>query len=307
MELKGRIFNIQRFSVHDGPGVRDTIFMKGCPLRCLWCSNPESQSFAPQIGWRGKKCIGCGACLEACPEKALSRAEDGAIVRDTGSCTLCLACVKVCYAQAMHVYGEEYTVDEVYAKVRNQPMAWRSDGGVTVSGGEPLSQADFVGALLEKFRRYSLHTAIETTLYAPFENVAKVVPHASLVYADMKFFSDEKHRKYTGVGNERIKANLKRLKTEFPGAELVVRTPLIPGINDDDAELDAIVDFLRDVPGLDDYELLPFHAFGQPKYEQLGLEYAVKDIVPPDKEEVEKRNNVLRERLGLRRKEAVTV
>lgn len=296
---KGRIFNIQKFSVHDGPGVRDTIFMKGCPLRCLWCSNPESQSPQPQIGWREKKCIGCGVCLKVCPSGALSRAEDGRIQRDNSKCTLCMSCVKHCYAKAMHVYGEALTVDELYSRVRNQPLAWRSDGGVTVSGGEPLMQAEFVAELLARFRRYAIHTAIETTLFASWEKVALVAAQCSLIYADMKFFSCEKHKQYTGVENTIIKENLLRLKTEFPSVELIVRTPVIPGINDDEEELNNIADFLKQVPGLNDYELLPFHSFGAPKYEQLGMDYAVKDLKSQDKEILLIQNNELRKRIGL--------
>ena len=297
--LKGRIFNIQKFSVHDGPGVRDTVFMKGCPLRCLWCSNPESQSPQPQIGWREKKCIGCGVCLKVCPSGALFRGEDGRIERDNKKCTLCMKCVKHCYAKAMHVYGEALDVDELYARIRNQPLAWRSDGGVTVSGGEPLMQAEFVAALLAKFRRYAIHTAIETTLFAGWEKVALVAAQCSLIYADMKFFSAEKHKKYTGVDNALIKENLLRLKKEFPTVELIVRTPVIPGINDDEEELNNIADFLKQVPGLNDYELLPFHSFGAPKYEQLGTDYAVKDLKSQDKEILLIQNNELRKRIGL--------
>lgn len=297
-EPAGRIFNIQKFSVHDGPGVRDTVFMKGCPLRCVWCSNPESQSPLPQIGWRDKKCIGCNVCLNVCPSGALVRDSEGRIVRDRSRCTLCMECVHKCYAKAMHVYGEELSVDEVYRRVRDKPLAWRSDGGVTVSGGEPLMQAAFVAALLEKFRRLSIHTAIETTLYAPWEKVALVVAQCSLVYADMKFFSPEKHKKYTGVDNALIKENMLRLKKEFPGVELIVRTPVIPGINDAPEELNAIADFLKDV-SLDDYELLPFHAFGAPKYEQLGMHYEVAGLKGQDKDEIAALNDELRRRIGL--------
>lgn len=297
--LKGRIFNIQKFSVHDGPGVRDTVFMKGCPLRCLWCSNPESQSILPQIGWREKKCIGCGACLKACPAGALYRARDGRIGRDNSKCTLCMECVRHCYAKAMHVYGEAVTVDELYSRVRNQPLAWRSDGGITVSGGEPLLQAEFVAAFLAKFRRYSIHTAIETTLFASWEKVALVAAQCSLIYADLKFFSSEKHKLYTGVENILIRENLLRLKREYPSVELIVRTPVIPGINDDREELNSIAEFLKQVPGLNDYELLPFHSFGAPKYEQLGMTYAVKELKGQDKEEINRLNNELRRHIGL--------
>ena len=299
-ELTGRIFNIQKFSVHDGPGVRDTIFMKGCPLRCEWCSNPESQKHGMQLGWREKKCIGCGICLKTCVNRALTRAENGAIIRQQDKCSKCLACVKHCYAKSMHVYGEDVTVDELYSRIRNKPQAWRVDGGITVSGGEPLAQADFVAALLAKFRRYGIHTAIETSLCASFDKLSRVAAHCSLIYADMKLADSEKHRKYTGVGNELIKDNFLRLKKEFPQVTLIARTPVIPNVNDSEEELGAIANFLKFVPGLDDYELLPFHGFAQPKYEQLGLNYKFKDIPNTDKEEILRKNNMLREKIGLK-------
>ena len=160
-------------------------------------------------------------------------------------------------------------------------------------------QAEFVAALLARFRRYAIHTAIETTLFASWEKVALVAAQCSLIYADMKFFSSEKHKQYTGVENTIIKENLLRLKKEFPSVELIVRTPVIPGINDDSEELNNIADFLKQVPGLNDYELLPFHSFGAPKYEQLGMDYAVKDLKSQDKEEVALLNNELRRRIGL--------
>lgn len=299
-KLTGRIFNIQKFSVHDGPGVRDTIFMKGCPLRCTWCSNPESQRHGLQLGWREKKCVGCGVCLKTCENGALGRAENGAIVRAPEKCSKCLVCVKRCYAKAMHVYGEDVTVDELYGRIRNKPQAWRVDGGVTVSGGEPLMQADFVGELLAKFRRYGIHTAIETTLCASFNKVAKVAAHCSLIYADMKLADPVAHKRHTGVDNSLIKANFLRLKKEFPEVQLIARTPVIPGVNDNEAELGAIADFLKTVPGLDDYELLPFHGFAQPKYHQLGLDYQFKDIPNMDKESVVRKNAALKERIGLK-------
>lgn len=297
--LTGRIFNIQKFSVHDGPGVRDTIFMKGCPLKCTWCSNPESQKYGLELGWREKKCVGCGVCLKTCPNDALERADNGAVVRASGKCSKCLACVKRCYAKAMHVYGEDVTVDELYGRIRNKPQAWRVDGGVTVSGGEPLMQADFVGELLARFRRYGIHTAIETTLCASFSKVAKVAANCSLIYADMKLSDPVAHKKHTGVSNELIKANFLRLKREFPDARLIARTPVIPGVNDNDEELGEIAAFLKDVPGLDDYELLPFHGFAQPKYQQLGIDYQFKDVPNMEKERISKKNEELRCYIGL--------
>lgn len=273
--------------------------MKGCPLRCSWCSNPESQHHYLQLGWREKKCVGCEVCLKTCNHGALHKAEDGRIVRNEDKCAKCLACVRKCYAKAMHVYGEDVTVDELYSRIRNKPQAWRIDGGITVSGGEPLMQAKFVGELLTRFRRYGIHTAIETTLFASFENVTKVAPHCSLIYADMKLASPEKHKKYTGVDNAIIKRNFLQLKKEFPDVELIVRTPVIPGINDNDEELGAIADFLKTVPGIDDYELLPFHGFAQPKYVQLGLEYAFCNVPNMEKEKLIQKNLELKEYIGI--------
>lgn len=298
-ELKGRVFNIQRFSIHDGPDIRDLIFFKGCPLHCAWCSNPESQHFEKQVAYKKSKCIGCGACIANCQQKALSRREDGKVLVDKTKCVECGTCVKVCCAQAMHVFGEDYTVDELYDRVHKNDITWRSNGGITLSGGEVLSQADFAAAFLKKNKEQGIHTAIETSLFAPWETVKKVVEQCDLVFCDCKLFDNELHKKWTGVDNTLIKENILRIKKELPDVDLIVRTPVIPGINDNEEELQHIVDFLKQVPNLKDYELLPFHNYGSTKYTQLSMDYALADKEAPDKEQILAINNRFRRELGL--------
>lgn len=298
-QLKGRIFNIQRFSVHDGPEIRDLVFFKGCPLHCAWCSNPESQRFEKQIAYKDSKCIGCGRCIANCPQGALSRNNDGSVHVDKSKCVNCGTCVRVCWAEAMHLFGNDYTVDELYAKVRNQALTWRSDGGVTLSGGEVLAQADFASAFLKKLKANGVNTAIESCFYAPWENVKKVAQYCDLVFADCKFFTNELHQQWTGVDNALIKENILRFKQELPDVDFIVRTPVIPGINDSEEELGKIVEFLKQVPGLTDYELLPFHNYGSVKYIQLAMDYALADKEAPDKDAVLALNNQFRLELGL--------
>ena len=298
-DLTGRIFNVQRFSIHDGPDIRDLIFFKGCPLRCAWCSNPESQSFKKQIAYKESKCIGCGTCIANCPQNALQRRDDGKVLVDKSKCVDCGTCVNACYANAMQMFGEDYTVDELYEKVHHNKITWRSNGGITLSGGEVMSQADLAAAFLKKNKEEGIHTAIETSLYAPWETVRKVVAQYDLVFCDCKFFDAELHKKWTGVDNKLIKENILRIKEEFPEVDLIVRTPVIPGINDDEEELQHIVDFLKQIPGLTDYELLPFHNYGSSKYTQLSMPYALADKEAPDKEAVLTLNNRYRRELGL--------
>ncbi len=296
----GMVFNIQKFSIHDGPDIRDTVFMKGCPLRCVWCSNPESQSGVPEVSFNRNKCIGekaCGDCIRECPRGAICPDGKGKIVIDRERCETCMVCQDSCCATALKVMGREMTVEEVLAATQNQMSSWRANGGITVSGGEPLVQTDFVEELLSKCQAMAIHTAIETTGFASWANVSRVARYCDLVFYDVKLFNDEKHQKYVGVSNRLILENLQKLSSTYPGLELIVRTPVIPGVNDSVKDLQEIVDFLKTLDHLTDYELLPYHAFGSNKYAQLGREYGLTGVKTPGKEEIAKKNRQFRQEL----------
>lgn len=301
--VKGRIFNIQKFSVHDGPGIRDIVFMKGCPLQCIWCANPESQRFDLQMGYQKSKCLGekiCGYCVQICPEQALQSQNGGSIATDTSRCTNCQQCVAVCPTMARRTFGEDVTVEEVYRRVQSQSSAWRATGGVTISGGEPLMQAKFLELLLKKMKENGIHTAIETSGYAPWEDFSAVVRLCDMVHMDVKILDSDKHKKFVGSDNRIILENLKKFRQAFPEKNIIVRTPVIPGINDKKEELFAIADFLQGIGEIQDYELLPYHSFGRGKYEQLQRQYPMGDLAAADANEVRKINDELRAKLGLK-------
>ncbi|MCI8659212.1 MAG: glycyl-radical enzyme activating protein [Lachnospiraceae bacterium] len=302
----GNVFNIQKFSIHDGPDIRDTVFMKGCPLHCIWCSNPESQSGLPEISFHSSKCIGvksCGDCIRHCPQGAICPDENGKVEITRDRCKICEVCQDTCCATAMKVMGKQMTVGEVIAATQNQMSAWRANGGITVSGGEPLMQADFVEELLRQCGAMGIHTAVETCGFAAWADVSRVVKHCDLVFYDVKIWNDEKHQKYTGVSNRMILENLQWLSREYPNLELIVRTPVIPGINDSVEELEKIVDFLKTLNHLTDYELLPYHAFGSNKYAQLGRAYELTGAEALSREKIESWNQQFRKELfGQKRK-----
>lgn len=282
----GRIFNIQRFSVHDGPGIRDLVFLKGCPLRCRWCSNPESQNTDAELAFIVPKCIGrakCGYCIGACPREAISANADDGIAIDRSKCNNCGKCVDVCFAKALTLFGNQMAVKDVMEVIQEQGGAWRASGGVTVSGGEPLLQAEFVAALLAACRARGIETAIETSGYAPWPDVEKVCQYCDWIFFDVKCMDANKHKRFTGVDNRMILANLQKLSARFPSTPLIVRTPIIPGFNDSEEDILAISGFLKQISSLREYELLAYHGFGGPKYKQLGREYLLDDVIAPDK------------------------
>ncbi|MBO4862131.1 MAG: glycyl-radical enzyme activating protein [Firmicutes bacterium] len=283
--IKGQIFNIQHFSTEDGPGVRTTVFLKGCPLRCLWCANPESQKAVRQLANRSALCIKCGCCIKNCPNEALS-VKDGAISIDRGKCVSCGTCVNVCPSRAMFFYGEEKTVDQVFEEVmRDKGFYESSGGGVTCSGGECMMQADFVGELFRRCKERGIHTTLDTCGHFPSEGLEKVLPHTDLVLYDIKHMDSGKHREFTGVGNELILQNLKLILDA--SIKVFIRVPVIPSYNDSVESLMAIAGFIKELDPSLHVDLLPYHRFGLAKYKMLDMPYLPEDVSSPTEEQKE--------------------
>jgi pyruvate formate lyase activating enzyme len=283
--LSGIVTNIQRFSIHDGPGIRTTVFLKGCNLRCFWCHNPETLKPKPELQVFPSRCIGCGVCFERCPQGA-HEIVDGRRVYHRDRCVVCGTCVDTCYAEALVLVGERKTVDEVVEVVlRDRPFYETSGGGVTLSGGEPLLQIDFSRAILARCKEEGLHTAIETAASFSWERVAAILSVTDLVMLDIKLMDPVAHRAHTGVSNERILDNARRLgELDLP---LIVRTPVVPGVNDDEDAIASVADFCAQLPNLLYYELLPFHPMAQSKYDSLDMSYRAQGLEPPSKERME--------------------
>lgn len=289
----GIIFNIQKFCVHDGPGIRSMVFFKGCPLKCKWCSNPEGIATYPEITYKAQKCITvekCGFCVQQCPVGAIEVVEGMAHI-NREACQRCYQCTEVCPAKAMEIMGKTMTMQEVIDKIEEDGAFYsRSGGGMTLSGGEPLLQADFAVALLREAKKSGLETAIETTGCVPWEKAKMVFAELDFIHYDLKSFDSQRHRAYTGQSNTLILENFVKLCQTFPHKPIMVRTPVIPGFNDTAADIQAIADFVntvaQDVANIT-YELLPFHNFGSSKYEFQGKSYALMDYKNMDKEFVD--------------------
>jgi pyruvate formate lyase activating enzyme len=295
--LTGVVFDIRKFSVHDGPGIRTTVFLKGCPLNCWWCHNPESQALAREMMFRETRCVHCGACVAACPQGAISW--DGQVAfTDRSKCVICGACAEVCYTQAREIVGREMTVAQVMAEVERDVAFYdQSGGGVTFSGGEPLMQPDFLLALLQACKEREIHTALDTCGFAPWEVLDSVRGYVDLFLYDLKLmdevrapFEDERgtgdarHRRFTGVSNEPILRNLQSLSQR--GHHIILRVPLIPGVNDDEENLRQIGSFAAALPHLEQVDILPYHRAGTDKYPRLGKEYGLPDTLPPSDERI---------------------
>jgi pyruvate formate lyase activating enzyme len=279
----GIIFNIQKFSIHDGPGIRTTVFFKGCPLRCWWCHNPESQAFEPELVFWEKRCIGCGACLQACPQGAIPLDDD--VFVDQAKCTLCGACVQVCYAEAREIIGREMTTAEVMAEIEKDiPFYEESGGGATFSGGEPLSQPDFLLALLRACQEKEIHTALDTCGFASWEVLDTVREYVDLFLYDLKLMDDARHCTFTGVSNELILRNLQSLSQQ--GHDICLRVPIIPQVNDDDEHIRQIGEFAAALLHLNRVDLLPYHDIAADKYQRLNKAYGLPDARPPSDERI---------------------
>ena len=277
--MTGRIVEIKRFAVHDGPGIRTTLFLKGCPLSCRWCHNPETISPAPEIGFLARKCVSCGACVAACPHGAHSLG-DGAHVFDRSRCAACGRCVEACLPGALEFYGREMTVAEAAAAVlEDRTFYAESGGGCTLSGGEPLLQADFCAGLCRALGAAGVQCAIDTSGAVPWTAFETVLPHVGLFLYDLKHPDDEGHRRGTGHGNARILENLRRLAAR--GVPIEIRLPLVPGFNDSEADLRAVGAFLARLEHVPPVRLLPYHSLARSKYEAIGRPDTMPDGPSP--------------------------
>ena len=293
-KITGNVFNIQGYSIHDGPGIRTNVFLNGCPLRCLWCQNPESQPAKPQLMYYSDKCTGCSSCVEVCPNGAVSIME-GKAATDRSICDGCGLCVDVCINKARSIMGKKMTVDEVCKTVmRDKPFYDTSGGGVTLSGGEPLSQPKFSAQILKTCKEKGINTAVETCGYAKWEKAESVFEYADLVLFDIKHMNSGEHKKLTGVGNEIILDNISKL-SNYMKKRIIIRTPIIPGCNDSYENMTAMGEFIKvHVPTCQYVELLPYHSMGEGKNEQLEKESSFQSTVPTW-EKMENLRQVIRE------------
>lgn len=280
------VWDIKQYALHDGPGIRTTVFFKGCPLRCAWCCNPESQSFVPEVIWIAENCIGCKQCVQLCPYQAIEVVSETLRI-DADRCDGCGRCAENCPGGALQAMGTVYTVPRLMEEVlKDEGFFWRSGGGLTLSGGEPLARAGFARRLLERYKQETHgHTAVETCGQADSEAVAALLPVVDLWLFDLKQIDPAAHRRGTGADNRRVLENAGTICQA--GATLIPRIPLIPGFNDDRPSLLALAAFAAALPGVNEVHLMPYHRLGQPKYARLNRPYPLGDRRPPNPAAIE--------------------
>ena len=284
------IFNIQRFSIYDGPGARTTVFLKGCNLRCKWCHNPESIPAKRLLEFYPDKCIGCGKCMKVCPNQAHYLTEDGIHRIDRSKCTGCMTCVDTCYAEALISVGETVTADYVVNMVMgDMPYYEGSGGGVTFSGGECMQQIDFLAEIMQKLHEQGVHIAVDTAGCQAWSKFEKILPYADMFLYDVKAASSEVHKRLTGVPNELILENLRKLSAL--GKRIWIRIPYIPGYNNE--EIPGIAEILKDIP-VEKIDVMPFHRLGESKYKALDIEDTSAICTIPTDEEMDAAVAVLR-------------
>nr|WP_300090948.1 trans-4-hydroxy-L-proline dehydratase activase [Sedimentibacter sp.] len=281
---KANIFNIQKFSVHDGPGIRTTVFFKGCPLKCLWCHNPESQNINTQILYDRDKCVLCGTCEKICPKGAI-KIENNHLTTDE-SCDCCGKCVIYCIQGARQIAGKEYTVDDVLKEVLKDRVFYeKSSGGVTLSGGEPLIHIDFVEELLKKLKDNNIHTAVDTCGAVSFENLKRAARYTDVFLYDIKLMDDEKHTEFIGMSNKLILDNLKKLSLIHKNIN--IRMPIIEGVNGDEEHIIKTISFIEGL-NISKVNLLPYHDIAKHKYKKLGKVYEDDRMSKPSDEKMQK-------------------
>ena len=281
-QITGTVFNIQRYSIDDGPGVRTTVFVKGCPLSCKWCSNPESQSFEPQLSYRYTSCKHCGKCIDKCPNGALAMGTDGLDI-DRTKCKLCGNCVKKCLFEALSISGKVMTAEEAFKVVNRDKDYYGNEGGCTCSGGEILAQADFVSAVFRICRENGIHTNADTSGFGSREALKKIMEYADMFYYDLKLLDSGFHKKYTGVGNEVILDNMRYVAES--GIPVVIRAPLIPGINASEDDIHNLAKTVLEYAPNSLVSMLSYHEYGKNKYRMIGKEYPMPETPTMTEEE----------------------
>lgn len=295
MTLTGLISNIQRFSTEDGPGIRTTAFFKGCPLRCAWCHNPEGISSHSELMWYDVRCIAARDCLSACPEGALELTIQGMQI-DRQRCTACGDCVSTCPSGALEVIGSKWTPEELFTELQKDTVFYEtSEGGVTLSGGEPMAQSDFVLALARLCRAAGIHVALDTCGTVAWERYQRVLPLVDMVLYDLKIFDTRRHQSGTGANNDIILENARRIAAA--GMPMWIRTPIIPGYTSDTANIIALGDFIAsELPTVERWDLLAYTNLGQPKYHRLGRPYALEGVPLLARAEMEALHAIARQR-----------
>jgi len=285
--MKGLIYDMQRFAIHDGPGIRTLIYMKGCPLKCLWCSSPQTQKPSTEILHIELNCKKCGRCIEICSNNAITLSNNEVIKIDRKLCTSCGDCVENCLNQALKLAGKDITVEELFQEVnKDSPFYRRSNGGVTVGGGEPTMQHEFVTAFLKRCKQIYIHTAMESCGYVKWEYLEKMLEYLDLAYFDIKHMDPLVHKELTGVSNDLILENIKKASALRP---VIIRIPVAPGYNDSDDNILATAKFAAGLgTNLQRIEILPYHKFGTHLYDQLDMQYKLKDVEPPNEEHMER-------------------
>ena len=288
--MKAKIFEIKRFAVHDGDGIRTTVFLKGCPLKCVWCHNPEGLSLKPELAYYEHKCINCGECVSVCPTGA-HKMENGSHTFDRSKCIACGKCVDACLGNALTLYGKEMSVQEILPiLLEDKDFYKNSGGGVTISGGECLLYADFCLELLKALKQNGVNTAVDTCGLVPKSSLDKVLPFADVFLYDIKAFDSSVHKNCTGYGNEKILENLKYLDEK--GAKIEIRIPYVPGFND--GEIENIGKFLSGLKNITKVRVLPYHNYAGSKYKSLGLKNTLPKTLPTD-EDIKNAVNKLKE------------